>query len=852
MTEWIQPIQFAKPWVLWLLIGLPILGLCFRNRSSSILVWRTLILALVICTLADPQFIIRQTHVEDRERIFAFDLSHSIPVKMRHWMESSAQGALAPGRADRIFIFGAETQETSNWRESLRDNSRSNGIEPAKTNLQRLFENLLKLPSNPRSVFLFTDGWETQGNLETLLPVIAGSGLKVYPIVPSRSMSIANVTVAKLMAPTHGDSGEAVNIKVVIENHNDGEVDGTLTLARNGQAFKTDAVKLNPGSQILSYQTTLSEGSLTSYRATFTPRQADLDRFQPDNQALAWISVRSKGKILIVSGRPNGARYLEETLRRQGFEVTSRAPESAPAPSGFNVIIFNNVEREKLSSNYLNAIERHVNDGNGFMMLGSEWSFGQGGYRRTPIETILPVEFKEPPKPEEKNRAFVLVIDKSGSMREDNRILYAQEAAKAVARQLKDNDLLGVIGFDVTPFVVVPLASVGSLRGSFNSQIERLKPAGRTVMLPAIIEAKRQLERQPAGRKHVIILSDGETGGSGGDFIDLVNVMRAEQKITVSSVAIGAEANVPLMKRISQYGGGFFHHTFDPSSLPQIVLQQVQEKPKDEPPPERDFTPIQGRGSELLAGFSRRAYPPLRGFVETELKRGAQLDLLIPREDRKAPLLASWRYGRGKTVALTTDLEGRWSRAWIQWGGLAEFWEKIIQWIRPSGDSPIPLHETRISLSGSHPVLDLYLFEEAASDSQFRFAATGKGNKIDGTLRRIAEGHYQTALPTLAPGEYRLDLTEERKGRQITYPPVGFISSYDPKSELPRPDLNLSLLTKLAQISGGEVNPTSMETRQKETFTTTQKSLRNLLIISVFALFLLEVAFRKMYLGEYS
>ena len=59
---------------------------------------------------------------------------------------------------------------------------------------------------------------------------------------------------------------------------------------------------------------------------------------------------------------------------------------------------------------------------------------------------------------------------------------------------------------------------MGSLRGSFNTEVERLKPAGRTVMLPAIIEAKRQLERQDAGRKHVIILSDGETGGSGGDF----------------------------------------------------------------------------------------------------------------------------------------------------------------------------------------------------------------------------------------------------------------------------------------------------------------------------------------------
>ena len=852
MNDLLRDIQFAKPWFFWLLIGLPVLWFWFRHRRFFVLVWRTLILALLIIALADPQFVSNQTKRESEERIFAFDVSRSISASMRQWRDSSTRGALSPNGPDRTLIFAAETKETGNWRELINTGpSGQDAVGPENTNLQKLFETLLSLPAAPRSLYLFTDGWENQGNLEIMLPAIATSGLKVYPIVPSQRMSIANVTVAKLVVPTHGDTGEAVNIKVILENHNGREVDGTLTLTRNGETFKTDAIKLKPGSQILSYQATLREGALTSYRASFTPRQADSDQFQPDNHALAWISVRSKGRILIISGRSEGGRYIEEILRRQGFEVTSRTADSPPAPNGFNVVIFNNVEREKLPSDYLSAIERHVNNGNGFVMLGSEWSFGPGGYRRTPIETILPVEFKDPPKQEEKNRAIILVIDKSGSMREDNRILYAQEAAKAVARQLKDNDLLGVVGFDVDPFVVVPLASVGSLRGSFNAQIERLKPAGRTVMLPAIVEAKRQLERQNAGRKHVIILSDGETGGSGGDFIDLVNVMKAEQQITVSAVAIGAEANIPLLKRITQYGGGFFHHIYDPTTLPQIVLQRVQEKQKDEPPPpERDFVPIQERGSDLLAGFSGKGYPPLRGFIETELKRGAQLDVSIPREGRKAPLLASWRYGRGKTVALTTDLEGRWSRAWIGWASLPDFWEKILGWIRPTSDTPIPVHEARISLAGTQPVLDLYLFEETASESQFRFAASGNGTKSDGTLKRIAAGHFQAALPMLAPGEYRIDLTEERKGRQIAYPPVGFTSTYDPKRELPRPDVNLPLLTKLAQTSGGEINPISVEKVERQHTTAIRQATRGPLIALAFALFILEVAVRRLFLGE--
>lgn len=164
------------------------------------------------------------------------------------------------------------------------------------------------------------------------------------------------------------------------------------------------------------------------------------------------------------------------------------------------------------------------------------------------------------------------------------------------------------------------------------------------------------------------------------------------------TIAVGSEADIRVMKRISQYGGGLFHYTINPSTLPQIVLQQLDDKPKDEPPRDRDFTPVQERGSELLASFPGKFYPSVRGYMETDLKRGAHLDLTILREDGKAPLLASWRYGRGKTIALTTDLEGRWSRNWIQWNDLQNFWTRIFDWLRP-GPSEHPYRFTRRELA---------------------------------------------------------------------------------------------------------------------------------------------------------
>jgi uncharacterized membrane protein len=517
---------------------------------------------------------------------------------------------------------------------------------------------------------------------------------------------------------------------------------------------------------------------------------------------------------------------------------------------GYGVVIFNNVERSRFSPSYLAAVERHVALGNGFLMLGSDASFAPGSYNRTPIEAILPVEPKEPQR-EEKNRAVILVIDKSGSMREENRILYAQEAAKAVARQLKDKDLLGIIGFDVSPFVVVPLESVGKLRGIVDGQINRLKPGGQTYFYPALVEAKRQIERANAARKHVILLSDGETRGTQGELVDLVSVMKNEMKVTVSAIAIGAEADVRIMKRISQYGGGLFHQTINPTSLPQIVLQQLQENPPEEPKGDRELTPIQERGSEILTGFPVRSYPRLFGYMETNLKRGAHLDLMLPREDRKAPLLASWRYEKGRTAAFTTDLEGRSTKNWIQWTGLQTFWDRVLGWLRPSDDrDSIPVHEARVGLSENRPFLDLFVYEDVGTESQFRFIVNGKTSKGEGVLQKLAVGHYQVALPLSAPGDYRIELTEERRGRRVAYPPVGYRLPYELNSEFPRPELNLSLLNALAQVSGGEINPESLESLKKQGLANTYRPLRQALVVLAAVFFLLEIVVRKLFLSE--
>jgi hypothetical protein len=88
---------------LWLLLALPLLWFRYRDRRLPILIARTVIVALLIFTLADPQLTSEQTR--NHERIFAYDFSASITPGMRRWMTETMSQISAPNRNDRLRLW---------------------------------------------------------------------------------------------------------------------------------------------------------------------------------------------------------------------------------------------------------------------------------------------------------------------------------------------------------------------------------------------------------------------------------------------------------------------------------------------------------------------------------------------------------------------------------------------------------------------------------------------------------------------------------------------------------------------------------------------------------------------------
>src|SRR5947207_15556118 len=111
----IDGIQFARPELFWLLALLPLLWMRYRTQPVSVLLWRSVVVVLVIAALADPRSVEPAAPAKTGERVFAFDVSRSIPAERRRWI---ARQERLPASDDRVLLFAGAAQETPDWTRS--------------------------------------------------------------------------------------------------------------------------------------------------------------------------------------------------------------------------------------------------------------------------------------------------------------------------------------------------------------------------------------------------------------------------------------------------------------------------------------------------------------------------------------------------------------------------------------------------------------------------------------------------------------------------------------------------------------------------------------------------------------
>ncbi len=854
----LETLQFEHPSALWLLLGVPLLvvmAVFSRRRISRGRLWmatavRIALLLLLVTALSELTY---GHMVDDLGVVFVVDRSASVSDQGRKTAKGFIQQSMKSmeeGDRAAVVVFGADAYVE---REMSPDTA-FHGVETDPgvhhTDIAaglRLAQ--ATLPSDAaHRVVLLSDGEETRGDAAG--QVLLGSGDELS-VVPLGRGALPEVVLESLIVPDKVDDGSGFEIRVVARSVREG--DAVLRLYRNERYLGDVPVELSGGrADVFTFRQVADEPGLLRYRAILEVDDGDLDALPQNNEVMATVQVSGSPTVLYVEGTSGQSGHLTTALRGDGIDVDVVGPGEFPATLAnmrpYAAIIMSDVPAHVLTSVQMDALHSYVRDlGRGFVMVGGENSFGVGGYYKTPVEELLPVQMDIEDKKHFPSLAMVLAIDRSGSMAgagQASKIGMAKEAAIRSVELMTERDMVGVVTFDSAGSWAVPLQNLTDKQGVMQ-RIASIRAGGGTDIYPALKIANAKLAGSGAALKHVVLLSDGITGDAA--FEALIREAYEKHNITLTAIAVGSDADRMTMRQFAQWGGGRYYLVTDPHAIPQIFTRETMLASRSFVV-EEDFRPTPKDPSTLIKGLDAANLPVLHGYVATGPKARASVPLLATND---APLLAHWRYGLGKSVAFTSDCKARWGRSWIHTPEYTKLWSQTVRWVMGDplgGDLQVV---TEIDRGVLRVTVDA--FDESG----------GFRNFLDGSARVVAPDLTVRELPLrqVAPGRYVATMEVDQDGSYLAGiamsagdKPVGqvvaeAVQPYSP--EYRTPAVGSSLLPELARLGGGAVlsDPAEVFERPDEARRVPQPLWPPLLLLAL-VLLLMDVALRRLDLSR--
>ena len=788
------------------------------RRMLLVGILRSLLLLILSFALADPRFPAKSDQVN---LFFALDVSESIrPEQIREAKElirKTLDGMKDDDQAG-LLLFGKEPAlEVPLGKDLLFDDFQSE--------LNRNFSNIGgalqyaagKFPEQgQKRLVLLTDGNETLGNALQKAHLAASLGMQIFPVPLetwfSRQFPDAQgpgeqpsgekeIFIEALESPANVPLETPYEIRLSVVSSHDAE--GELVLLRNDELFVTQRVQLTAGKNLLEFRDSLDEPGLYLYRAILNCPE---DMFFQNNEGLSFTKGRQKSQILYLNGNNSGSSPFTEALELQGLHLLPKSLNELDTALHelleYNAIILDNISAARMPFTLMENIETYVKDmGGGLIMIGGEQSFGAGQYKKTPIESALPVFMDAPTDIEFSGLSLVFVLDKSSSMTsrytDKTKLELAKIATFSSIELLNPADSVGIVAFDSQFSWIVPMTAAKN-RQMIADRLTRVREGGGTDLYPALEDAFKVLSDSDSLRKHVIVLSDGMTGDA--DFQTLVEPMSAGG-ISVSTVAIGTDSDRDLLRNIARWGQGRSYYTDNPDTIPRIFTGETKIVSKSLINETTVLPVLLTPQHEMLKNLPLDALPSVYGQVITYPKPGAALIL----NTVQGPLLSAWQYGLGRSVAFTSDLGGRWGKEWVRWEHYGRFVAQMVKWAqRKEGDQE---YQVAIRRKGEEGLFTVDVLDKASrfiNGLKLRLNIlfpSEESLRVD--LDQTAPGRYQVSFPAEEIGAYYLGLLEEGDdgGRQTEV--FGFGIPYT--DEFSQMGVNMPLLEQLASITGGEL-----------------------------------------------
>jgi uncharacterized membrane protein len=832
----------ALAWVFWLAFKTDVQIGSWRRWAALAL--RTIIVCALVLALAGLQWM---RPMEGMNVFFLLDRSDSVPSPQQEAARRFINKTVSEKKEKDqggILVFGSEAalETAADANLDTKNTKILAVVGTERTDIAAAIRlGTAAFPeTGQKRLVLVSDGNENLGDAVSVLADARALGvtLDVLPVGIERGN---DVSVLKLGLPNRVKKGQPFEAKIFI--HADQNQKANIRLYRNEQPLGEQQVDLTAGKNLFAFPQSLIEPGFYTYSVVV---EAQGDNVPQNNRATGFTSVQGDPRVLVVSYDPSQDAQLVTALKSAKMEIKAAGLNGFPATlaemQSYDAIFISNLAAGDIGTDGMKLLESAVRDfGVGLVCVGGDQTYAAGGYRGTPLESVLPVNMELDSKKVLPSGAVALVMHGMEFM---NGNQVARDCAIGVLDALGPQDEMGVVLWNGNDQWLFPMTKIGPNRKDLGFKINGMNQGDLPGFESVMSLAYQGLKKSTGNLKHMIIFSDGDPVAPTGKL--MADIVR--DRITVSTVLIAGHAGPETMISIAEQGHGRFYNVQNASQLPQIFIKEAAVILKsaifEEP-----FVPRIESSSEVIRGIG--TYPTLRGYVCTTKKARAETPLV---SDKNDPILAHWQFGLGRAVAFTSDAKARWAKDWLAWGQYRQFWSQIAQWsLRrlENGD-----FTTEVAIDKGDGQISVEALDDKGEYRNFLSLQTvvvsPRGERQTVRLEQTGPGHYEAHFPTKEVGSYLLNLLDVKDGKVRGSQVVGASINYSPEFSSPEPNFNL--LKKLSELGRGRIldpsNPADNPFLHDRTKTYQPKDLWEWLLRFAIVLFTADVGVRRIQLDQ--
>ncbi len=788
-----------------LLLLLPLALLVWKTgRVPGPPMWlRFALVGLGVFALAQPELVWKSA---GSDLVVVVDRSRSMPPGSEAAADELLRLVEAQrGPGDRLGVvgFGREARLELPLSATFAFGGFTHDVDPEASNLAAALDAAAEVvpPERAARVLVLSDGRATGADARAAARRLAARGLPVDYRWLGREDSGLDVAVVGFDAPAAVATKEPFQLSATV--HATAPAKATVTLWRNGHPLAKGAALLHPGDQRLSFQDLVDSPGLASYELSV---DAAGDGVVENDVGRTVLRVVGPPRVLLVTESAGGT--LARTLAEAGLALDVRSPFALTldALDGVGAVVLENVEASSLSERGLSSLAAFVEEaGGGLVMTGGRKSFGEGGYRKSPVEPLLPVSLEVREEQRKAAVAMSIVMDCSCSMGATvpdgrTKMELAAEGVVGALELLDDRDEASVDMVDTVAHEVFGLSAVSD--GLPLGKVARGFSGGGGIYIGEGLRAgKRQILKSDKPTRHVLLFADAADSEQPDDYQRTLSQL-AEAHVTVSVIGMGkrSDSDADLLVDVAHRGGGRLYFAEDVTSLPRIFSQEtlaVARASFVDTPTAVKVAPDLGLLGKLELGAGASA-----GGYNLAYARSQASIALRTADDNAAPFVSLWQRGAGRVAAFAGEVDGSYTGGMRGLSGYRPLLEQMVRWAIPA-EGPVPDAVARATRQGSdvHVTLD---FDRAnpppeGSATLVLLRGDGAGSPVELPMRWEDEdrlgAHY-----TL-PGTGTFHPVVKLGQRVFRAPPVTL--PYAPELEPGSAAEGKALLAELARATSG-------------------------------------------------